>query len=137
LVGFATTQRVTEESLHITDINVERLLTTSLKILYPKIKAKSITYQLEFPNEPVIIRGDQRILSEVFYHLLENAVKFNKPKGEIKIRAQHLPSTVEAEETVIEIEDTGIGIPRTELDKIFDKFYQVEEHLVRAVGGLA
>ncbi len=138
LVDFATTQRVTEESLHITGINLERLFAKSLKILQPQIKAKNLTYQLEFPDEPLIIQGDQRILSEVFYHLLENAAKFNKPNGEIKIRAKYLPSTpeTEAKETVIEIEDTGIGIPRTELIKIFDKFYQVEEHLVRAVGGL-
>jgi hypothetical protein len=38
--------------------------------------------------------------------------------------------------TIIEVEDTGIGIPQTDLKKVFDKFYQVKEHLTRDVGGL-
>lgn len=141
LVDFATTQRVTEESLHISDIDLGRLFSKSFKILQSQIKAKGITYQVELPNQPLIIRGDQRILSEAFYHLLENAIKFNKPQGKITVRA-YLPSasdpTIETkvETVIIEIKDTGIGIPQTELTKIFDKFYQVEEHLVRAIGGL-
>ncbi len=142
LVDFATTQRVTEESLHISDIDLGRLFSKSFKILQSQIKAKGITYQVELPNEPLIIRGDQRILREAFYHLLENAVKFNKAQGKITVHAYYLPSAsdptieTEAETVIIEIKDTGIGIPQTELTKIFDKFYQVEEHLVRAIGGL-
>jgi two-component system phosphate regulon sensor histidine kinase PhoR len=142
LVEFATTQHLKDDSLHITDIDLSRLFHKSIKILLPQIKAKGLTYQLELPQEPFMIRGDHRILTEVFYHLLENAVKFNKPQGKLAVRVEYLhPATpsreaVEQASIMIEIEDTGIGIPKTELDKIFDKFYQVEEHLVRNIGGL-
>ncbi len=143
LVDFAATQRLTEDSLHITDIDLGRLLHKCVMILQSQITAKSLSYQIDLPDESVIIHGDQRIVTEVIYHLMENAVKFNKPEGKIFVRVHYLPfaasSTAETsgkQGVIIEIEDTGIGIPQTELDKIFDKFYQVEEHLIRAVGGL-
>jgi signal transduction histidine kinase len=142
LVDFATAQHLTENNLHISDIDLNRLLHKCLTILQPQIKAKELSYHLDLPSDAIVIQADQRILTEVIYHLLENAVKFNKPRGKIFIRVYHLPAASSAVDgygrtgVVIEIEDTGIGIPQTELDKIFDKFYQVEEHLIRAVGGL-
>ena len=142
LVDFAATQRGAADNLHITEIDLNQLFHKSFKILQQQIEAKGLTYQLKIPHDPVIIRGDQLILTEVIYHLMENAVKFNKPQGQIIVRLDGLPSASSPAEEfgekgiIIEIEDTGIGIPRMELNKIFDKFYQVEEHLIRAVGGL-
>ncbi|MFN8454206.1 MAG: ATP-binding protein [Anaerolineae bacterium] len=142
LVDFATTQGITEESLNVSEVNLSQIFHKSMMFLQPQLKAKQITYRIEPLDKPIIIRGDDRILTEVIYHLLENAVKFNKPQGAITVRVNYLPLIMGATETegdqalMIEIEDTGIGIPQTELDKIFDKFYQVEEHLIRASGGL-
>ena len=149
LVEFATAQRNPGEGLHVVDINVDWLLQKSVRYLQKQITAKNITYRFELPSTSLTVRGDQFILSEVVYQLLKNAVIFNKPGGEIIIRVQRVPlaeltlSEQQAigkyagqEMTIIEIEDTGIGIPQTDLDKIFDKFYQVKEHLTRDVGGL-
>ncbi|HXV44495.1 MAG TPA: ATP-binding protein [Anaerolineae bacterium] len=142
LVEFAAAQRGTTESLNITEISLNQLFHQSLRVLQQQIEAKGLLYRLELPDDPLIVRGDHLILTEVIYHLLDNAVKFNKPQGQIIIRVHDLPSASPSTEkfgqngVFIEIEDTGIGIPQTELDRIFDKFYQVEEHLIRAVGGL-
>ncbi|MBN1995468.1 MAG: PAS domain-containing protein [Anaerolineae bacterium] len=145
LVDFATAQRNTQDGLHIVDINVNWLLQKSIKYLDKQIKDRDITCHIELPTPLLTIRGDQFILSEVIYQLLKNAVIFNKPGGQIIIRVQRLPLTGitpnvkdnnKEEATIIEIEDTGIGIPQTDLEKIFDKFYQIEEHLTRNVGGL-
>lgn len=141
LVDFAASQRGSSDSLNITEVDLNQIFRQTVKLLQPQIEAKNITCQLETP-QPLLIRGDQLILTEVIYHLIENAVKFNKPNGKITVRIhglQSAPLPIEMlgkQGIIIEIEDTGIGIPQTELDKIFDKFYQVEEHLVRAVGGL-
>jgi signal transduction histidine kinase len=141
LVDFAASQRGSGDSLNITEVDLIQIFHQTIQVLQPQIEAKNIIYQLETP-QPLLIRGDQLILTEIIYHLIENAVKFNKPNGKITIRVYGLQSAtlpiekLEQQGIIIEIEDTGIGIPQTELDKIFDKFYQVEEHLVRAVGGL-
>lgn len=142
LVDFAATQRLTTDSLNITDIDLVRLLHKCITMLQAQITVKGLSYQLDLPDETIIVQGDQRILTETIYQLLENAVKFNKPHGKIMVRVHGLSTATLANEIrgkkgiIIEIEDTGIGIPQTELDKIFDKFYQVEEHLIRGVGGL-
>jgi len=142
LVHFAATQRSASHSLHIADIDLSRLLQKSVEILREQIEAKGITCRVELPHELLIVRGDQFILSEVIYQLLNNAITFNKPNGSITIRARRLPRSIpptpeaEGELTIIEIIDAGIGIPQVDLDRIFDKFYQVEEHLTRGVGGL-
>lgn len=138
LVEFAAIHREPEDSLHIVDIDLERSLQKSLKVLQPQIEAKNISCRLELGDTPAIVQGDQLILGEVIYHLLDNAVRFNKPNGQIIVRLHRVSSPAQrsAGATIIEIEDTGIGIPQTELNKIFDKFYQVEEHMTRVVGGL-
>lgn len=138
LVDFAAIHREPRDDLHVVDVDLYRLLQKSFKMLEQQITAKNILYSLELPDAPFIIRGDQLILGEVIYHLLDNAVSFNKPDGQVIVRANRLAASSKqgAGVTVIEIEDTGIGIPQAELGKIFDKFYQVEEHMTRTVGGL-
>jgi two-component system phosphate regulon sensor histidine kinase PhoR len=148
LVEFATAQRNIDDGLHIIDIDLNWFLQKSVRFLQKQIEAKNIDCRVELPSESMMVQGDQFILNEVIYQLLKNAVNFNKPGGKIIVRAQRLSlsalGTLKAnatepdqeEVTVIEIEDTGIGIPQTDLGKIFDKFYQVEEHLTRDVGGL-
>jgi hypothetical protein len=141
--------------LHVVDIDLNWLLQKAVNFLQKQIEAKKITCQLELPTESMTVRGDQFILSKVMYQLLKNAVVFNKPGGTVTVRVQCLPlakikslegplserlendgENKEEEVTIIEIEDTGIGIPQTDFEKIFDKFYQVKEHLTRDVGGL-
>ena len=92
---------------------------------------KNVEILVHATDQPLIVSGDRVILAQSIGHLLENAVKFNRPDGQVHVRAAQVNG-----ETILEIEDTGIGIPHTNLDKIFDMFYQVEEHMTRAEGGL-
>jgi len=148
LVEFATAQRNNDDGLHIVDINVNWLVQKAIKFLDKQIEAKNVTITVDVPKT-MSIRGDQFIMSEAMYQLLKNAILFNKPGGTVTIRANSLTASqmddlediitngdMDQDVTVIKIEDSGIGIPQTDLNKIFDKFYQVREHLTRDVGGL-
>ncbi len=66
---------------------------------------------------------------QVFVNLIGNALKFTE-KGEI-----HIQVRLAAGHPEIRVSDTGIGIPSEELDRIFDKFHQVDSGLTREVGG--
>ncbi len=82
-------------------------------------------------NEPVPLEADPHQMKKVLYNLLANAVKFSDPAtGEIWIRLGSKGDRVE-----IEVEDNGIGIPRDQLERIFERFAQVERSAMRRQEG--
>lgn len=82
-------------------------------------------------SAPVPIEADLGQMKKVLYNLLSNAFKFNDPdKGEVWIRLSSREDRVE-----LEIEDNGIGIPRDQMDRIFERFAQVERRATRRYEG--
>ena len=82
-------------------------------------------------TEPVAIEGDSRQLKKVLYNLLSNAFKFSDPQeGRVWIRLAVKDQSIE-----LEVEDNGIGIPRDQLTRIFDRFTQVEGGATRRYEG--
>jgi len=94
------------------------------------VEARNDHLVLDMPDEPVIVKVDGKI-KLVFGNLLNNAVRFTPEPGEILIRL-----TTTDTEAKIEIRDNGIGIPPDKLNRIFEQFYQVEDHMTRRYGGL-
>jgi two-component system phosphate regulon sensor histidine kinase PhoR len=142
LVEFASISRSSSQNMHIAEVDMTRLLQKSVNMLQHKMEAENIGCTLELPAQDLMVRGDHFILDGIIYQLLSNAIKFNRSGGKVFVRARQVEAAgaishgLYAGTTIIEIEDTGIGIPKTDLDKVFDKFYQVEEHLTRGIGGL-
>ncbi len=84
----------------------------------------------EIPEGLPLVQGDMRRLGQVLDNLIQNAIKFTDPGGSITVRM-----TEEEEHILIEVEDNGIGIPPDELDRIFDRFYQVNGATTRHFSG--
>ncbi len=87
--------------------------------------------EYDLPAEPIRLFVDLPKLSVVFVNLIENAIRFTPPAGEITLTARE-----RGDKVAIALRDTGRGIPESELEKIFDVFYQKEEHMTRRYGGL-
>jgi signal transduction histidine kinase len=79
---------------------------------------------------PVRVRGDRSRLKQVVVNLLDNAIKFTPPGGAVSLHSQH-----DARSEILEICDTGIGIPEAAVPHIFDRFYRVDEARSREDGG--
>jgi len=77
------------------------------------------------------IRLDKRLIECVLRNLIENALRFNKKDGTVRVSPSRMTS-----EVVIEVADTGIGIPPAQLNKVFGLFYKVPEHSTTQVRGL-
>lgn len=93
-------------------------------------RQKGILLEGAIPDGKVEIWGDQDKLNEVISNLIENAIKYNRPKGKVGI------SLEEGEKSVtISVTDTGMGIPKDELDKIFDRFYRVGRNSREGIPG--
>ncbi len=96
------------------------------------VEAKGHQLALDLPAEPIEVEADQIRLVMALTNILHNAVRFTPDGGQITVRAERRPPG----EVWVTITDSGIGIPPDKLERIFDKFYQVEDHMTRRHGGL-
>ena len=81
--------------------------------------------------EDAAVSGSRIRLEQALVNLIDNAIKFNRPAGEVRIEVTSLPDL----QVRITVADTGIGIPSDDLSRIFERFYRVDKARSRAVGG--
>jgi signal transduction histidine kinase len=87
---------------------------------------------LEQAGEEKAIKADRRLIRTALNNLIDNAVKYNRSGGMVKIGIR---SDKDTSSTVIEVEDSGIGIPREELPRVFERFYRIDKARSRETGG--
>ena len=104
------------EKMIINEIEINKEINTTLNILYNKYKNKA-TIHKEFDDvQPIDCYGGQ--INQVLMNIIDNAIFAIKESGDIFIRTKDAGNDL-----IIEIEDNGIGIPKENLDKIFEPFY--------------
>ena len=114
---------------HWDKVDLSDLLRVVAEQVRPVAKEKNI--RLVESIEPAIqIEGDQDQLIRLFLNLLDNAVKYTPPGGEVRIRAQR-----QNREAAISVSDTGPGIPADAIPHIFERFFRVDAHRSRETGG--
>ncbi len=107
------------------------LYTLSLEIasrLSPQAQEKKIHFTVN--GEKAEITGVRKILDEIIFNLCDNAVKYNRSGGDVKVSVKNSADTV----TVI-VSDTGIGIPTVQQDRVFERFYRVDKARSKSIGG--
>jgi two-component system phosphate regulon sensor histidine kinase PhoR len=119
-----------EFSLNINRLNISDLLQETYAILEKRAKDKDISFQLETPKAPALVEADSYRLKQVFINLINNAITYTPNGGEIKVIVRD-----EAGFVCVEVKDTGIGIERDELPRIFERFYRVDKARSRNSGG--
>ena len=92
----------------------------AISILEPKWSKKNIKISVSL--EEVVFLGDEDLIFQVWMNLIENAIKFSKINGRINIKIFQ-----EEDKIIVTIKDYGVGIPEDELDKIFERFYQIDK----------
>lgn len=85
---------------------------------------------IDVSGEKTIINGVNSMIDEIIYNLCENAVKYNKTGGNVSIFAG-----IENGKKTIKVSDTGIGIPKEDFNRIFERFYRVDKSHSRKIGG--
>ena len=83
------------------------------------------------PDRPVLRRGIPHALYSIVYNLTENALKYNVPGGSVSVKIENS----EDGSAVLTVSDTGIGIPKADQERIFERFYRVDKSHSKEVGG--
>ncbi len=93
---------------------------------------KNIELGYDVPeDDELIVEADRDKIDIVLAHLIRNAISFTDPGGQVGVKAEAYEGYVK-----VFVVDTGIGIPADQVDRVFDRFYQVESHLTRRHGGM-
>jgi two-component system phosphate regulon sensor histidine kinase PhoR len=110
-------------------VSIRAALESALRTVESAARLQGVTLICEKLEDAKVI-GHELRLEQVFVNLLDNAVKFNRPNGEVQIEMRSKNGTVS-----ILIGDTGIGIPSEDLPRVFERFYRVDKARSRAMGG--
>lgn len=134
-------KRLIEDILLLSSIENKNNLVTENILLYDVFKEvyeminyiakdKNINISYNFEDEKIVVEAYGDYIKQLFLNLIDNAVKYTPPGGEVTINQY-----TKYDEIVIEIIDNGIGIPKEDIDKIFQRFYRVDKARSRSVGG--
>ncbi len=131
--------------LRLEEVNLSQIIDGTISTFALNAKEKSIQLKKELSADLPQILGDADKLVQVLSNLLSNAVKHTPERGEICIKATSINKSKSPIPAIlslphqdfvkVEVKDTGAGIPSDELERVFDKFYQVENSLSRKVTG--
>jgi signal transduction histidine kinase len=144
-------QLITDEAAHLTDI-VDALLVSaqldrgtlrvdeqecdvaalcSAIVESARVRAPDkVIVGLEVPSVVAPVRCDESLLRQVLVNLVDNAVKYSVGGGLVLVRVRDSTASVS-----IDVIDQGLGIPSTEQERIFEKFYRLDAEMTRGVGG--
>ena len=109
-------------------VDVYTVAQNAVESLAIQAEQKGVT--LELTGEQTEIIGVPEQIYTIIYNLCDNAIRYNRPGGSVSVRVGS-----EDVNAVIEVADTGIGIPKEDYDRIFERFYQVDKSHSREVGG--
>ena len=116
--------------LEIRRLSVSQLIESCLETAQRRGAEKDLRISVNMPQGLPDIAGDRRRLAEVLQNLLDNAIQYTLPGGQIVVSAKAME-----EQIILTVSDTGIGIPKADQPRIFERFYRVDVARSREAGG--
>ena len=118
-----------------TPFNLKKELGILAAVVLPEAEGKGLEFSLEIaPDVPLLLMGDALRVRQVLLNLCNNAVKFTD-EGSVSLRVRVVDSTNTRVRLEFVVRDCGIGIPESEIGRIFSPFMQVDESATRRFGG--
>ncbi len=111
-------------------VDWREVLDQVLRLREPALIAKGLTLEVRGREKPLRVRGDREAMTQVLDNLIDNAIQYTPGPGRVTLTLAQRDGR-----GTLAIEDTGIGIPAADLDRIFERFYRVDKARSRAAGG--
>lgn len=127
-----TLSRVEDDELVLTDraLDLRALVRAGYDVVAPSWEARDLKVRLELPEEPLPFLGDRDMIERVVVNLVGNAAKYTPDGGQVEVLLRG-----EAHEAVLEVRDSGIGIPAGEQHRIFTRFFRSSSAQRQAIPG--
>ncbi|HUT32304.1 MAG TPA: PAS domain-containing sensor histidine kinase [Planctomycetota bacterium] len=115
--------------LHLGRFDLTSVVTECADLLRPQADGKGVALRVLLPDEPLVVTADRDRVGEVLTNLTANAIKYTGSGGTVEVAAR-----ANSDGFVVEVADTGIGIPPDDVPHLFDRFYRTSSGAARAKG---
>ncbi len=116
--------------LEMKAVRLDELIRTSTESAQVYARSEAMALSADLPDSALRVWGNARRLRQVLDNLISNAIKYNRPRGRVKVLAR-----TDGNYAIVEVSDTGIGIPAEEQPRIFERFYRVQSPETEEVQG--
>ena len=110
-------------------VRLDHVVTEESDKLLSQAQQAGLRLVVERPR-PILVMGRESDLGQMVHNLLGNAIRYTHPGGEVRLTLKHEESWA-----VVRVQDTGIGVPPADLDRVFERFYRVDAARDRETGG--
>ncbi|MDY3761449.1 MAG: ATP-binding protein [Candidatus Onthovivens sp.] len=117
-----------DKTIEKTQLKLKNIVVSIVDSLMIEADKKNIKFKLSLND--CSISGNYDSIYSLIFNLVDNAIKYNKTNGKITIKLQEVSNNV-----ILSVKDTGIGIPKEDLDRIFERFYRVDKSRSKDSGG--
>lgn len=117
--------------VHRESVSVRKIIQDAVETLSEDARRKKLNFRVEIGRSDLWVEGDAEKIGIILSNLIKNAITFTNENGHVLILAEQIPGYVK-----VSVIDNGIGIPAADMERIFERFYQVESHLTRRHGGM-
>ncbi|MBF0522317.1 MAG: heavy metal sensor histidine kinase [Candidatus Omnitrophica bacterium] len=115
---------------NIETIELNEIVRDIAELFEPVAKENTVEITTKIPSDPIYFHAEKWRIEQVISNLIDNAIRYNRPQGNIVIELQRKESVIE-----IIVTDTGVGISEEDKQKIFDRFYRGDPSRSRSLGG--
>ncbi|HYH44224.1 MAG TPA: ATP-binding protein [Thermoanaerobaculia bacterium] len=130
LLTLSRLESVTPQPSEREPVELPAVIHRAAEVLSDAARERRVRIELDVDEEVPALSGDPEGIERLVVNLLDNAVKYNRPEGSVSLRLSQADG-----HALLEVSDTGIGIPQDALARIFERFYRVDKGRSRDEGG--
>ena len=131
-LDFITKLETGDSNLRKSNFDVVDLINNSIEMLEISAKKRNIKLMIEYENNPPInVHADKEKIEQVIINLIENSIKYGRENGTTEIVVQDLVEN----KIIVRVTDNGIGVKENHIDRLFERFYRVDQSGSRSSGG--
>ncbi len=122
-------------SLEREALSLREICLEAMEVLSASALEKNVTMKIS--GDSGLINGVRPVIYEMAYNLIDNAIKYNKTGGSVEINIQDFMTAKDSDKNrvIMTVRDSGIGIPESERERIFERFYRIDKSRSRSLGG--